>query len=206
VADEGILLDCDFPDDYRKMSDIFEAKKYLSRDECLELLESVHHVERPIIEHSGKVASLAVFLARALKYPPLEIEKIRCAAILHDIARKEPDHARAGADILSVMGYNDVADIIRNHMDIVIDPENDKADASEIVFLADKLVSEDSLQNLEERFHDKILKYGADTEAGMAVKRRLESAMKIRRKIERQTGNDFSSLLTEYGRKQEIQP
>jgi CTP:molybdopterin cytidylyltransferase MocA/HD superfamily phosphodiesterase len=202
VADEGILMDCDLPEDYRKLLEVFENKKYLSRDECMELLISVHHVEKWIVAHCEKVASLAVFLARSLEMSSLEIGRIECAAMLHDIARKEPRHAEAGAEILSAMNFHDVADIIRKHMDISIENEIGKAEAPEIVFLADKLVSENSLQNLEERFNDKILEFGADSEAGIAARRRLESAMKIRLKIEKQTGRDFSSLLGEYGRDQ----
>ena len=68
-------------------------------------------------EHSLGVARAAVKLAEALNDHGhrFDIDLIRGAALIHDIARVHDEHWIVGADIADKLGYHDEADIIRVH-------------------------------------------------------------------------------------------
>lgn len=106
-----------------------------------------------VIAHCRAVAGKAMRLAKALSENGyvLNAKLIYSAAMLHDIARSEPDHAVVGAKWLLKEGYGKVADVIVCHHDLTED-EYDPVTEKTIVFLADKLVSEDREVTLEERF------------------------------------------------------
>ena len=74
---------------------------------------------------------------------------VSAAALLHDIARTEPEHARRGAEYLNELGYPRVADIIRQHHGLD-DPE--LIDEAAVVFIADKRVQGTEYVGVEERF------------------------------------------------------
>ena len=48
----------------------------------------------------------------------LDEDLVLAGSLLHDVARQQPEHARAGADLLKKEGYPRVADIVAQHMDI----------------------------------------------------------------------------------------
>lgn len=81
----------------------------------------------------------------------LNSELIRSAALLHDLCRTKPGHAEAGAEYLRKQGYPELAGIVSRHHAL---PEECAlaADESAVVFLADKLVMDERLVTLEERF------------------------------------------------------
>ena len=112
-----------------------------------------------VIAHCRAVAEKAMLLTNELKESGYELNKklIYSAAMLHDIARSEPDHAVWGAKRIAKEGYEKVADVIACHHDLN-EEENDPVTEKTIVFLADKLVSEDREVTLEERFAGSAVK------------------------------------------------
>ena len=91
------------------------------------------------------------------------------AGLLHDIARERPSHAQAGAEIISGLGYPEVAAIAAPHMDI----DNNAAEAlgeAAIVYLADKMVKESTVVSLEERLSQSLAKFGHDAGAVKNIK------------------------------------
>lgn len=199
TGDEGILMDCDYLEDYQRLVELFTTKTAPTRAECLELLRDVYAVDEHIRRHSEGVAELAVYLAEELNFSPTDINVIEAAGLLHDIARKEDDHAQVAASLVTEMAYPLVAEVISRHMDITVD-ESKPLSASEIVYLADKLTAETGLAGLKQRFEEKQHKYGADINASAAIKSRLNAALAICRKIEKTAGRTIDELLSGFTR------
>ncbi|MCL1910680.1 MAG: NTP transferase domain-containing protein [Leptospirales bacterium] len=196
VGDEGILMDCDTPEDYRKLAAIAASKPAPTRDECMELLRDIYHADEPVIRHSIAVARLALRIAEKLGFANDELAVTEAAGLLHDICRKEENHAAAGAAEINRLGFPRTALAVETHMDIR--PNADALSAAEIIYLADKLMAEDRLTSLAERFEKKLALYGGET--GGSIKKRLAAAREIYAKI--QSVIDLDALLDEYGKTQ----
>ncbi|MBN2041533.1 MAG: NTP transferase domain-containing protein [Spirochaetes bacterium] len=196
VADNGILLDCDTPDDYFNLSKLYESSGIPSVDECREII-SIYNVESHIVDHCEAVTRLAVFLAKKADFSQKNLKLITAAGLLHDLARKEKNHAALGASIVGKMGFPEVAKIIETHMNIQIDKAETVIDASQIIYLADKLTDETKIIDLESRFNDKI-KSVDNIEVKNAIRDRLNSALTIKERIENISGKKLDILLNEY--------
>jgi hypothetical protein len=120
------------------------------------------------------------------------------AALLHDIARTQPNHAWAGAQLLEVHGFARLAPLVADHMDLEVDKET-PLDEAQIVFLADKLAAGDRRVDLEERFNRKIAKYGRDPEVAARIARRRDNARRVRAKVEAVTGRALKAIMEETG-------
>ena len=105
------------------------------------------------------------------------------AALLHDVARAEPRHGDAGAELLERLGYSRVARIVRRHMRLG-DALGDDLDETQVVYLADKLVQEDRIVGVEERFAVRFARYAGDPAALEGVRARLAEARLIQARVE----------------------
>lgn len=190
VCDQAVLMDMDTPKDYEALR-IYEAMNAPSPNECLAIMLE-HHVPEHIIKHCEAVGKKACDLyARVASYG-IGIDKntLFAAALLHDIARLEKNHAHVGAHLLKNMGYDAIGELIQTHMDINVE-ENASLNAAELLFLADKLVGEDQECGLEERFAKTMKKCEGNENALQNIRNRLISARRIVRKIEKLTGEMF---------------
>ena len=127
--------------------------------------------------HSRAVADRALAIARAL---PCETdEKLLCsAALLHDLARAEKDHARVGADWLRALGFPEAAAIVEKHHDY----EGAGLNEAALLYLADKCVQEDRIVPLARRF-EKSREKCRDAAALAAHQKRYETALALRDKV-----------------------
>lgn len=141
LREEGGVLTAELP--WRR------PQPALSDALCLSLLRAAQ-VPEPVFAHCLAVADEAERITAALHEAghPLDGERIRHAALLHDIARVEPQHPRTGAAWLETLGYPDAASLIRQHHD----PEGTALDEAAVVFLADKCVQGERRVPLKERF------------------------------------------------------
>jgi len=133
------------------------------------------------LEHCRNVAETADRITRELMAAGISLdrEQIRFGAMLHDIARREQKHTDAGAQWMEMLGYPEIADIIRTHHD----PDTEEICEKTIVFLADKLP-------VEERFSRSFSK--CTTEAARAAHaRRLEAALALKEKINSLCGKEL---------------
>ena len=69
-------------------------------------------------------------------------------------------HAKLGAVWLNDMGYDEIAKIVDEHMELKIIP--DTPTEKEVVYLADKMVKGDKIVSIDERFSDKEKLYNHD--------------------------------------------
>lgn len=185
VADAGVLLDMDTPDDYAHLSNRSAAAAILRDDECRMLMEKVCRVPATIIDHCRQVAAVAQRLAEAVNAAggAIDVALVRSAALVHDVARLENDHAAAGADLLRQMGFPAMAAIVAAHMSIDVD-EQAPVDEAQVVHLADKLVAGSAVVGLAARFDAKLKKYGHDAMAAEKINRRRQTALAIQTKVE----------------------
>lgn len=131
--------------------------------------------------HCRAVADLARRFA--CEVPGLDIDLLRSAALLHDAARAEKEHARVGADWLRALGYEKAAAIVERHHDF----EDETLDEAALLYLADKCIREDRLVPLEERFAASREKCRGGA-ALAAHQRRYETALALRDRLNELSG------------------
>ena len=124
--------------------------------------------------HCHAVAAEALRIAEALP-SSLDLPLLGSAALLHDVARKEKDHARLGAMWLRELGYEKAAAIVAQHHDRRGDAVNEAA----LLYLADKCMREDRRVTIEERFAASAERCKTP-EARAAHRDRLEAALRLK--------------------------
>lgn len=194
VPDKAVLLDMDTPEDYLYLQSYHRRNSIPSLDECRRILRETGVAEQ-VKEHCSMVAVIARELAARLNRAGagLDEDLILAGALLHDLARSEPDHAQAGARLLESMGYPMVASVVGVHMDIEADESHPLTEA-EVVFLADKMVKGKYVVSAKDRFAAALKKYQSDPQAYAAVEKRLIQAERIINKIENITGLSVESV------------
>ncbi len=152
VPDKAVLLDMDTPEDYLYLQSYHRRKSIPTLDECRRILRETGVGER-VKEHCSMVAVIAGELAGRLNKAGAGLDKdlIMAGALLHDLARSEPDHAQAGASLLESRGYPLVAVVVGAHMDIEVSESHPLTEA-EVVFLADKMVKGKYIVSVKDRF------------------------------------------------------
>jgi len=195
VADELILWDMDTPDDYLLLQGKADRLEIPTEEECLVLLERVLCVDDRIIGHGKAVADVAVLLGMALNRAGcgLDISLLTAAGLLHDLARKEPDHARIGARLLRDMGYGAVAELVAVHMDMSV-TEGEPVTAGEVIYLADKLVQGERRVSVTERFRAAMERHAHDPAILGRVAARLKTAMTIQQRLEAILGRSLTEI------------
>ncbi len=198
-GDEGVLLDMDTPEDYERLHSLVLRGAIPSRQVCLQLLDMKFEADSPIVEHSHTVARVALHLAGMLNKNGchLDLSLIEAAALLHDLAKGERDHAAAGAALLEQMGYGVVADLVAVHTDLP--PHlDDGVDGADLLYLADKLVDGSRVMSLESRFSRPLERYTHDPLVVASILRRLESARTIQRRVETYAGCALDAIFANF--------
>jgi len=160
-----------------------------TREECLRLMERYGMLEN-IVEHSLKVAKVAVFLSSELskRGHRIDLPLVEAASLLHDIAkticlRTKEDHSRTGYDLLKEIGYERVGEVVAQH--VWLEKEGDPSSVSEeeMVNYADKRVRHDEIVSLEERFSDLKKRYGRNVESIAYLERMEKTILNVEEKI-----------------------
>lgn len=189
VLDEATLMDMDTREDYLKLTRYYLLNAP-NDNECSAIIK-YYKMPEHIIKHCDEVAKVSLEVYNIVKENcKLNKDALFAAARLHDIARKEKNHASVGAKIMSEIGYEYIGDIISTHMDIVVNEATDISE-NEILYLADKLVKEDKVCSLDERFSQPLKDNANNPQAVNKIMGRLNSAKEIIKKIEKLTGKGF---------------
>jgi len=194
TEDEGVLLDMDTKEDYERLQ---RRVAIPAREACEQLLPERFTADSPVVLHCHAVAHLALIIAKRLNCSgcQLDLDLIESAALLHDLAKGEPRHATAGADILRGRGYNAVADLVAVHMELP-PREGDAIDAADLLFLADKLIEGELFVPLETRFRRQLERHADDLPILRNITRRLERARTIQLRIEKRLGLSVADLVS----------
>jgi molybdenum cofactor cytidylyltransferase len=205
VADEAILADMDTPEDYQRLNAMWHRREIPTVPECEALLNNVLRCDGRLLDHGRAVARLALFLAKTLNRAgcSLDPDLVTTAALLHDLAKGQRDHAQAGAKILTQMGYPVVADIVAGHMDIRLN-EREAIREKEIIYLADKMFSGDRFVTMEDRFQSRLDSFEKDENILRMVECRLRNAQLIRKRLEVQLGRSLEEVLKNFLTEREV--
>lgn len=161
-----------------------------SREECLKLIRESGMLDH-IVEHSLKVAEVALFISRELnrRGHTIDLALVEAAALLHDFTKTEclktkEDHALTGSRALTEMGFERVGAVVREHIHLSkkLDPSSNVSE-EEIVNYADKRVKHDQVVTLEERFKDLRERYGKNPKAIELLENLKKSTLEIEKKI-----------------------
>ena len=150
-------------------------KAFPDNGECSRLFDKYNTPEH-VRAHCRAVAEEAVRIAKEQnrKGYGLNLEAVRSAAMLHDIARTEKKHAKAGAAILMKEGYPLIAPIVGDHMEL---PEGEeRISEKSVVFYADKRIRGTGSVSLSERYLE-----GKDEKALPFAKRKYIQALRIQK-------------------------
>jgi molybdenum cofactor cytidylyltransferase len=194
VDDRGVLLDADTAADLEQLRRAARGEDLPGEERCRQILNE--RVASPaVVAHSHAVTAVAATLAMALNEHDghLCVPLVAAAALLHDVARDEPDHARAGAALVERLGYTRVAALVRRHMDLGA-PGDDLGEA-EVLYLADKLVLGDRIVTLKERFADRRRGLAGDSPALAAAEGRLRTAVAVQERVEQVLGRRLEAVV-----------
>ena len=194
VADEAILLDMDTPADHARLAELARGRHLPSPPECEALLD-LHGVAEPVRRHSRAVAAVAAALADRLD--GIDKGLVIAAGLLHDIAKGQPNHAAAGAALVAKLGFANVAEVMRHHMDL--DFADGRLDAAAVLFVADKLVREDRRVPLESRFQPAFERFAGQPDALAGAQRKYQTASRILAAIEARAGLGHMQILAACG-------
>lgn len=190
VHDQGILMDADTVTDFKKIQKRMERLNVPTKEECLSILDQELPGEENIRSHMANVCLTAVKLSHAVR-ENLNIDLIIASSLLHDIKRKEKNHADKGAALLREIGFASVGNIIAEHMDIKVDisPLKEK----EVVFFADKICNGSRVDlNYPKRFARCMEKAPWSVNS---ICRRYESTRLIHSKIESSAQKPVEAIL-----------
>jgi molybdenum cofactor cytidylyltransferase len=195
VADQGVLMDLDTPVDYRAALAYASREDIPTNDECRAILDRCH-VPQPVIAHSQVVANVARKLAATLNAAGLDLnlDLVVAGGLLHDMAKGQSNHARAGEKALRELGYPRVAEIVASHMDIGLEQP---LDAAQIVYLADKVTQGTRLASLDERRRAALARFAGRPAALEAAKGRFRNAEIIKGRVEAILGLPLDQILFE---------
>ena len=118
-------------------------------------------------------AAMEIVCALAAAGVCLDETPVYAAALLHDVSKGTPDHALAGAGLMSQLGYPVLAPLIAQHHDIE-DPA--RVNEALVVYMADKLCRGDRRVSVSGRFRASFDKC-RDAEALAAHDRRYKAAL-----------------------------
>lgn len=190
VYDQAVLMDMDTKEDYEALKAYGELYAPTEKECCA--MMAFYGVEEHIIRHCEAVEKMVRILLHEIENQGVcfDTSTLLAAALLHDIARKEKNHALVGAQMVEEMGYKEIAKLIETHMDIDVDASA-PLNANEILFLADKLVCEDEVCGFEKRFAKALQKCEGNAEAQRNIQKRLNAVKTIIAKIQILTCKDF---------------
>lgn len=207
VTDERILLDMDTPEDYRHLLKRYDERDFPSRKECMAILNrNLSTKDEGLVAHSCMVAEIARCLGQALNQigHELNLGLILAAALLHDVARVHPNHAKVAAQMLRDLDYPDVAEIVENHMNCS-NMNGSHITERDVVSLSDKLVLGSRLVSLETRFEKQLECSQFNQVLLELVQQRLSDAKKLRDRLEQELGQQIAILLPEMMKKNQYE-
>ncbi len=201
IHDQGIVMDADTQDAYEKLKKRHRTIDIPNKKECYSIIHANLQKDKNIQSHVKLVAKTAITLASAVKLqagkknrqnPDINLDLIYAGALLHDIKRKEVNHAAKGARYLLSLGFPKVANIVAQHMDLTL-PLSEHLTETQIVYFADKLCNSAIIDlDYSKRFNKKIMQ---TPRVENIILKRYEHTQHIQSRIEKLTGKSIASIL-----------
>ena len=141
-----------------------------TKEQCYQIMYEMKMMDH-IVVHSMQVCRVATFLTEHLnnQHYRLNFDLIQSAALLHDITKTRSfktreDHALTGGEYMSVRGYPEIGDLIRQHVKLDNYSAAGQILEAEVLNYSDKRVLHDEIVILDRRL-DYILERYAETPA-----------------------------------------
>jgi len=166
------------------------------REKCLKMLAE-YNTPQHVVRHCVAVTDAALKIAGALmeKGFSFDLPLITAAGLLHDIARVEDKHWLVGAEFAHMCGYDEEAEIIRDHMTHTFNTDLKDLKELDIVCLADRLVLEDAYVGIDARIEYLIKKINADKETTDYIMAKKEITRSLVKNIEKIIGKTIEELI-----------
>lgn len=147
--------------------------------------------------HSIMVTRVAELISRGFiqNGEQINLNLVITASLLHDIAKTECldsrcDHARVGEDICREHDFNEVADIVAEHV-LIKSNGHGRITEKEIVYYADKRVNHDQVVSLHDRLDYILERYGKTNEFRHdSILKNFEKCLQMEKRIF--TGLEFT--------------
>ncbi|MDD5039336.1 MAG: NTP transferase domain-containing protein, partial [Dehalococcoidales bacterium] len=199
VADSYILNNINTTQDYRILLEHFQRYDVPTEAECVSIKNDICKTPINVQRHCARVAEVAVKIGRAVdpKGKRIDLGIVRAAASLHDIAKEQPNHDVAGGEVLRSAGFSRVGNIVAVHTDLSggeIEPSLD----AKIVYLADKLVVDEKIVSLDERYQLSRERLSANPELKDIIARRKQHAMEVKQEIEALCGCPLEEITSQW--------
>ncbi len=156
---------------------------------CLQILKETRTLNH-IREHSETVTRTAKEIAERLREAGknVDVELVIAAALLHDVTKTRSletgeDHAETGADLVRKKGYIEVSEIVRQHVRLDCEPDNERITEAEIVNYADKRVIDQNVVSLQERREYIFKRYAGHGIDASELEKIWEATKKVETKI-----------------------
>ena len=158
--------------------------------ECFRLMDEYAMLDN-IRAHSVLVGRVAERLACDLAESgvPVRIEVVVAGALLHDIAKTQclqsgNDHAAEGATICRQHGFDELVEIVGEHVVLADGVADEGYREKEIVYYADKRVKHDLVVDLDERLQYILEHYGKNDPALCdAIRRNFTNCRQVEAKV-----------------------
>jgi CTP:molybdopterin cytidylyltransferase MocA len=183
LVDQGVLLDMDTIDDYKKLVTFHALRDIPTYDECLAMLHK-HQINGKVALHGKVVANVGRRMVELLNRVGMNLcaDLVVAGGLIHDLAKGKPNHSKRGERLVTCLGFPALSGIVASHMDMEFAADCEVNEAA-IVFLADKLVQGDRLVTLAERFGPALQKFAGSPEVIDSVLRKMRTAEAIRDRI-----------------------
>lgn len=175
--------------------------RYPTEEECFIIIRQYEMLPN-IIEHSLQVKNVSCAIFEHLKEREhISRELLVAAALLHDIAKtrsiadREMRHDLIGGEMLRELGFDEIADIVENHVVFRgYDPEAPLTE-KEIIYYADKRVMHDRIVTVHTRVEDLVERYGINDRVKELIIRNRDFVLDLESKIERHMDTNIETAL-----------
>ncbi len=158
--------------------------------ECYVLMDQ-YQMLLNIREHSVVVAEIVRVISQGLVRSGVHIslEKAIAGALLHDIGKTQcietgGDHAALGREICLQHQFDEIADIVGEHVWLRGNSPDGVYPEKEIVYYADKRVLHTSVVSLQERMDDILQRYSRDNQRlSLLIRENFSIAKGVERKL-----------------------
>lgn len=140
-----------------------------SVEQCRWMMEQYKMLPN-IRAHSFVVAEVAKIISKDLLHNGVDLNfnEVVAGALLHDIGKTQclntdENHAAVGRDICIKHGFDEVADIVGEHVILKNGLSETGCTVKEIVYYSDKRVLHDEIVSLEERLDYILERYGGNS-------------------------------------------
>jgi uncharacterized protein len=139
-----------------------------SPEDCYKIMEKYGMLEN-IRAHSSMVEKVASIIGRGIRETGYDIsmEKVSAGALMHDIGKtlclnSNTDHAEVGMEICIQNDFQEIAEIVVQHIRLKRYDSHGPVCEKEIVYYADKRVNHDAVVSIEERLEYLLDRYAKE--------------------------------------------